>query len=64
MDIFRDTEVSIKINGLEVVCLKKLSLVAHALAEKLDYRASEEQKTLNKVLDDVIRRIQLAAAKV
>lgn len=63
MDTFADTEVRIKLNGLELVCLKKLSLVSHALAGKLDYRASAEQQTLAKVLDDVIRRIELAAAK-
>lgn len=63
MKTFEDTEVTIKINGLEVVCLQKLSLVGHALASKLDYRAGEEQKTLVKVLDDVIRRIELSAAK-
>ena len=63
MRTFDDTTVSISINGLEVTCLKKLSLVSHALATKLKYHAQEEQKTLVKVLDDVILRIELAAAK-
>ena len=62
MKTFEDSEVSIKVNGLELVRLKKLSLVGHALASKLNYRAGEEQKTLVKVLDDVIRRIELADA--
>lgn len=55
--------VAIEVQPIELIALKKLSLVSHALASKLDYRASEEQKTLATVLDDVIRRIELAAAK-
>lgn len=55
--------VSITVNGLEMAALKKLSLVSHALASKLDYRAGQEQKTLATVLDDVIRRIELAAGR-
>ena len=55
--------VNISVEPIELVALKKLSLVSHALASKLDYRASEEQKCLATVLDDVIRRIELAAAK-
>lgn len=55
--------VKIDVHDIELVALKKLSLVSHALASKLDYRASEEQKTLATVLDDVIRRIELAAAQ-
>lgn len=62
MGMFDSTSVAININGLELVALKKLSLVSHALASKLDYKSSEEQKTLATVLDDVIRRIELASA--
>jgi hypothetical protein len=60
MDLLDTNTVAISMNGLELVALKKLSLVSHALASKLDYRASLEQQTLATVLDDVIRRIELA----
>ncbi len=56
--------VTISVEPIELIALKKLSLVSHALASKLDYRASEEQKCLATVLDDVIRRIELAAVNV
>lgn len=57
------SKATIAVSTLELFALKKLSLVSHALASKLDYRASEEQKCLATVLDDVIRRIELAQAK-
>ena len=56
-------DITISVHEIELLALKKLSLVSHALASKLDYRAQQEQKTLATVLDDVIRRIELAAAK-
>ncbi len=53
-------EVTIEVSGLELFALKKLSLVSHALAGKLqEYKHREEQKCLATVLDDVIRRIEL-----
>ena len=55
--------VKIDVQDIELVALKKLSLVSHALASKLDLRAQQEQKCLAGVLDDVIRRIELAAAQ-
>lgn len=54
--------VAISVTGIEMLALKKLSLVSHALASKLDYSAGQEQKTLAVVLDDVIRRLEIAAA--
>lgn len=51
-----------RISHIELLCLKKLSLVSHALASKLDYRAREEQTTLARTLDDVIRRYELLVA--
>lgn len=63
MSVFETANVSIPINGLEVLALKKLSLVSHALAEKIDGMAGREQKMLANTLDDVVRRIELAAAK-
>ena len=62
MDIVTPTQVSIEVSGIEVIELKKLSLVSHALASKLSHSASAEQRCLATVLDDVIRRIELSAA--
>ena len=59
MSLLDARKVTIDVSGLELVALKKLSLVSHALATKLEYRAREEQKCLASVLDDVIRRIEL-----
>jgi hypothetical protein len=57
------TQVSIEVSGLEVFALKKLSLVSHALASKFDdFKSREEQKCLAGILDDVIRRIEIATA--
>lgn len=54
--------VTISLNGLDVLALKKLSLVSHALASKFDdYRSSTEQRALATVLDETIRKIELAA---
>lgn len=53
--------VAISITGIEVIALKKLSLVSHALAQKIGGVAGLEQETLAKTLDDVVRRIELAA---
>jgi hypothetical protein len=54
---------TISLLGIEIIALKKLSLVSHALAEKIGGSAGEEQKVLATVLDDTIRKIELAAAK-
>ena len=56
------TEVKIEVRGIELIALKKLSLVSHALAKKIGGRAGEEQTCLATVLDDVIRQIELSAA--
>jgi hypothetical protein len=53
--------VAISISGIEIIALKKLSLVSHALAEKIGGEAGREQTCLAKTLDDVIRRIELLA---
>jgi hypothetical protein len=56
--------VTIDVHGIEILALKKLSLVSHMLAEKIGgYRAKEEQKALATTLDDVIRKIELASAR-
>lgn len=60
MDLLDTRTVTISVTELDLMALKKLSLVSHALASKLDYRAGEEQKTLATVLDETIRKIELA----
>lgn len=62
MELMERRTATIEVSGIELAALQKLSLMSHALASKLDYRASEEQKTLASVLDDVLRRIQLSIA--
>jgi hypothetical protein len=57
--LVEEVEVTIKIRGYELACLKKLSLVSHALAARLPYQSQLEQKTLAYGLDDLIRRIEL-----
>jgi hypothetical protein len=63
-DIGETTTVSISVEGLEIIALKKLSLVSHALGEKIGGEAGREQRFLAKTLDDVIRRIELAGARL
>ena len=55
--------VTIEVRHIELVALKKLSLVSHALASKLKYEAQHEQTALATTLDDVIRRIELATTR-
>jgi len=62
MSILTPRRVTIEVSGIEVLCLQKLSLVSHALASKLTLSARLEQETLARTLDDVLRRIQIAAA--
>ena len=63
MDMIDRSPVTINVSGIEVVALKKLSLVSHALAERLSFTARQEQECLAKTLDDVIRRIEIADAR-
>lgn len=63
MDLVTKQPVTIKVNGIELAALKKLSLVSHALAARLPYQSGQEQKALATVLDDLIREIELAAAQ-
>lgn len=65
LEITDRATVTISVMGIELMALKKLSLVSHALAKKIGhYQASQEQEALAGVLDDVIRKIELAAAGV
>lgn len=63
LGIAERAELSITITGIELVALKKLSLVSHALAQKLDGAAAREQVCLAGVLDGLIRQIDLGAAQ-
>lgn len=63
MNVLDTHTVTISVTGLDVIALKKLSLVSHALAEKIGGSAAHEQSTLAGVLDDIIRQIELSAAK-
>lgn len=63
MNMLDKTTMTISVSGLEIAALQKLSLVNHALASKLDYRASEEQKALVSILDDLIRQIAMSAGR-
>lgn len=65
IDMITRSTVTIQVSGIEILALKKLSLVSHALAQKIGedpraYSAGKEQECLATVLDDVIRRIELA----
>lgn len=54
--------VAVSVRGIDLIALKKLSLVSHALAQKIGGSAGEEQKTLASVLDDLIRQIEIKTA--
>ena len=62
LGIIDKATVTISVRGIDVIALKKLSLVSHALAQKIGGRAGDEQKCLADVLDDVIRQIEINAA--
>lgn len=55
--------VTISVMGIDIIALKKLSLVSHALAQKIGGEAGREQSTLAKVLDETIRKIELAGTR-
>lgn len=57
------TTATISIQGIDLLALKRLSLVSHLLADKIGGEAGREQRCLAGVLDDVIRQIELAAAR-
>jgi hypothetical protein len=54
--------VTISITGIEILALKKLSLVAHMLADKIGGASGLEQACLAKTLDDLVRQIEIKAA--
>jgi hypothetical protein len=62
MNITDTYTVTVSVMGIDIIALKKLSLVSHALAKQIGGSAGREQSTLAGCLDDVIRQIELAAA--
>lgn len=59
MTAFDTYTVTISVRGIEIVALKKLSLVSHALAQKIGGSAGQEQAVLATTLDDLVRQIEL-----
>lgn len=53
--------VTISVTGIDIIALKKLSLVSHALAQKIGKQSGREQQALANVLDETIRKIEIAA---
>lgn len=62
IDLADTITVAISVTGIEIVALKKLSLVSHALAAQLSHSAGQEQKLLARTLDELILQIELRAA--
>ena len=62
LGIIDTATVTVSVRGIDLLALKKLSLVSHALAQKMGGSAGEEQKTLATVLDDLIRQIEIKIA--
>jgi hypothetical protein len=63
LDPTKTYAVSINVLGIEIIALKRLALVSHALAEKIDgYSAKKEQEMLATTLDSLVRKIELRAA--
>jgi hypothetical protein len=55
--------VTISVTGIDLLALKKLSLVSHALAERIGGSAGAEQKALAKTLDELLLQIELKIAR-
>jgi len=53
--------VAVSLMGIEIMALKKLTLISHALADKLTGSAGAEQKALARCLEDLVRQIELKA---
>ena len=61
--VIEKVPVAVNVSGIELVALKKLSTISHALASKLGGRAADEQKTLVGVLDELVRQIEFGWVK-
>jgi hypothetical protein len=54
--------MSIEIDTIELLALKKLAVICGALAQKLPASAAREQRALTSVLLDVIQRAEISNA--
>jgi hypothetical protein len=61
LDLIDTAHVTVSITGIELLALKKLSLVSHVLAQKIGGPSGREQTCLAKTLDDLIRQIEINA---
>ena len=52
-----------EISQIEILALRNLALVGHALADKIGGRAGAAQRTLSDTLSDVLNRYEIEAAK-
>jgi len=50
---------TVSLSPIEMVALKKLAIVSHALAARLDGTAAREQACLASTLDDLLRQIEI-----
>jgi hypothetical protein len=60
--MFDTQTVTVSISGIELMCLRKLSVVSHALAQKIGGAAGDEQRLLARTLDDLLNQIEFKAA--
>ena len=57
-----ETVVSIAISSHDLKALKKLAIVSHHIADRVgNERAQKEQEALAVVLDETVRKIEIAA---
>lgn len=61
LDITTTYTVTISVLGIDVLALKKLSMVSAALGQKLGGPAQQEQEALVGILDATSRKIELSA---
>lgn len=61
MNIADTYTLSVSLLGIEIIALKKLTLVSFALAEKLPGAAGSEQRALAKTLHDLVIQIEIKA---
>lgn len=63
LGLFETATVTVSVTGMDLMVLKKLSLVSHALAGMIGGEGGREQKTLATTLDDLLRQIEIGAAR-
>jgi hypothetical protein len=63
MNVTDKVTAQISLHVIDIVALRKLVLVSYALAGNLGGAAGQEQECLARVLDDVVRTLELAAIK-